>query len=64
MNSSELIDRIFEGVLDVSELSEEHFSEEVDLDLPPVSILSPLTKSADLQAAISPLVSLKLPKNV
>ncbi|XP_077310177.1 anillin-like isoform X2 [Lithobates pipiens] len=57
MNSSELIDRIFEGVLDVSELSEEHFSEEVDMDLPPVSILSPLTKSADLQAAISPLGS-------
>ncbi|XP_073461689.1 anillin-like isoform X1 [Aquarana catesbeiana] len=57
MNSSELIDRIFEGVLDVSELSEEHLSEEVDLDLPPVSILSPLTKSADLQAAISPLGS-------
>ncbi|XP_040185161.1 anillin-like isoform X2 [Rana temporaria] len=55
MNSSELIDRIFEGVLDVSELSEEHFSDEVDL--PPVSILSPLTKSADLQAAISPLGS-------
>nr|DBA16664.1 TPA: hypothetical protein GDO54_002215 [Pyxicephalus adspersus] len=57
MNSSELIDRIFEGVLDVSEGSEGHLSEEVDLDLPPVSFLSPLTKSIDLQAAISPLSS-------
>ncbi|KAM5125167.1 anillin-like, partial [Mantella aurantiaca] len=49
MNSSELIDRIFEGVLDVSEGS-------VDLD-PLGSLLSPLTKSVDLQAAISPLSS-------
>ncbi|XP_044126087.1 anillin-like isoform X1 [Bufo gargarizans] len=52
LNSSELIDRIFEGVLDVSEAAEEP-----DVDLPPVSILSPLTKSLDIQAAISPLSS-------
>ncbi|CAN2389321.1 Anillin, partial [Pristimantis euphronides] len=50
LNSSEIIDRIFEGVLDVSEAAE-------DVDLPPMSILSPLTKSLDLQAAISPLNS-------
>lgn len=55
MNSSELIDKIFEGVLDVSEV-EDHMSGELDLELPPVSFLSPLTKSLDLQAAISPLV--------
>ncbi|XP_071972999.1 anillin-like isoform X2 [Engystomops pustulosus] len=57
MNSSELIDRIFEGVLDVSEDAEEHLSSETEGDLPPMSILSPLTKSLDLQAAISPLNS-------
>ncbi|XP_066438338.1 anillin-like isoform X2 [Eleutherodactylus coqui] len=50
LNSSEVIDRIFEGVLNVSDASE-------DMDLPPVSILSPLTQSLDLQAAISPLNS-------
>lgn len=59
MNSSELIDKIFEGVLDVSEV-EDHMSGELDLELPPVSFLSPLTKSLALQAAISPLVSLAL----
>ncbi|KAM9290569.1 anillin-like, partial [Gastrophryne carolinensis] len=52
MNSSEIIDRIFEGVLDVSDVSQD-----LDMELPPVSILSPLTKSADLQAALSPLGS-------
>lgn len=57
MNSSELIDRIFEGVLDVSEDVEDHVSGELDMELPPVSFLSPLTKSLDLQAAISPLNS-------
>ncbi|XP_068117173.1 anillin-like isoform X1 [Hyperolius riggenbachi] len=57
MNSSELIDRIFEGVLDISEASEEQLSDYPDLELPPVSVLSPLTKSAVLQAAISPLNS-------
>ncbi|XP_056381289.1 anillin-like isoform X2 [Hyla sarda] len=55
LNSSELIDRIFEGVLDVSEAAEE--SDEVDVELPPVSMLSPLTKSLDFQSAISPLSS-------
>ncbi|XP_069822556.1 anillin-like isoform X2 [Dendropsophus ebraccatus] len=53
LNSSALIDRIFEGVLDVSEAAED--SGEVDVELPPVSILSPLTKSLELQSAISPL---------
>ncbi|KAG9474717.1 hypothetical protein GDO78_003270 [Eleutherodactylus coqui] len=50
LNSSEVIDSIFEGVLNVSDAAE-------DMDLPPVSILSPLTQSLDLQAAISPLNS-------
>lgn len=45
MNSSELIDRIFEGVLDVSD-----GSDEVDLDLPTVSILSPLVSLSLLKA--------------
>ncbi|XP_075704392.1 anillin-like isoform X2 [Rhinoderma darwinii] len=57
LNSSEIIDRIFAGVLDVSEAAEDHVSEELDLEPLPMSILSPLTKSLDLQAAISPLVS-------
>ncbi|XP_053558837.1 anillin [Bombina bombina] len=52
MDNSEFIDQLFEGVLDSSEGSEEN-----DLDLPPMSVLSPLTKSIDLQAAISPLNS-------
>ncbi|XP_053304399.1 anillin-like isoform X2 [Spea bombifrons] len=52
MDNSELIDRLFEGVLDSSSGSGED-----PLDLPPLSLLSPLTKSADLQAAISPLNS-------
>ncbi|XP_063293406.1 anillin-like isoform X2 [Pelobates fuscus] len=52
MDNSELINRLFEGVLDSSPGSTED-----PLDLPPVSLLSPLTKSADLQAAISPLNS-------
>ncbi|KAM8946028.1 anillin-like [Pelodytes ibericus] len=52
MDNSELIDRLFEGVLDSS-----NGSVEEQLELPPISLLSPLTKSADLQAAISPLNS-------
>ncbi|XP_075139514.1 anillin-like [Leptodactylus fuscus] len=57
MNSSEIIDKIFEGVLDVSEAAEDHSSGDPDVDLPPVSLLSPLTKSLDFQAAMSPLNS-------
>ncbi|KAM4017507.1 LOW QUALITY PROTEIN: anillin-like [Anomaloglossus baeobatrachus] len=53
LNSSQLIDKIFEGVLDGS--AED--LEMPDVELPPVSILSPLTKSLDLQAAFSPLTS-------
>ncbi|MEE6499636.1 hypothetical protein FKM82_003517 [Ascaphus truei] len=56
MDNSELIDRLFEGVLGSSESSGEEQSES-ELDLPPVSMLSPLTKSIDLQAAITPLNS-------
>ncbi|XP_073420337.1 anillin-like isoform X2 [Dendrobates tinctorius] len=55
LNSSELIDSIFEGVLNGSATAEE--LEAPDGELPPISILSPLTKSLDLQAAISPLTS-------
>ncbi|XP_077145143.1 anillin-like isoform X2 [Ranitomeya variabilis] len=55
LNSSELIDQIFEGVLNGSAAAED--LEAPDGELPPISILSPLTKSLDLQAAISPLVS-------
>ncbi|XP_073515981.1 anillin-like isoform X2 [Phyllobates terribilis] len=55
LNSSELIDRIFEGVLNGSAAAED--LEAPDVELPPMSILSPLTKSLALQAAISPLTS-------
>ncbi|KAM4722984.1 uncharacterized protein WCC33_009181 [Rhinophrynus dorsalis] len=58
MNSSELIDCLFQGVLDSSSGSaEEPIEREPEIELPPVSILSPLTKSIALQAAISPLSS-------
>ncbi|KAE8609311.1 hypothetical protein XENTR_v10011772 [Xenopus tropicalis] len=56
MDNSAFIDRLFEGVLDSSNGSVDDLSER-ELDLPPVSLLSPLTKSIDLQAAISPLSS-------
>ncbi|XP_041446208.1 anillin-like isoform X4 [Xenopus laevis] len=56
MDNSAFIDRLFEGVLDSSNESAYELSER-ELDLPPVSLLSPLTKSIALQAAISPLNS-------
>ncbi|XP_069595745.1 anillin-like isoform X2 [Ranitomeya imitator] len=55
LNSSELIDRIFEGVLNGSAAAED--LEAPDEELLPISVLSPLTKSLDLQAALGPLVS-------
>ncbi|KAM4605814.1 anillin-like isoform 2-T2 [Discoglossus pictus] len=55
MDNSELIDRLFEGVLNSSEGSEEERVDE--MDLPPVSVLSPLTKSIDMHVSLSPLNS-------
>ncbi|XP_075045564.1 anillin-like isoform X2 [Mixophyes fleayi] len=59
MNSSELIDHLFEDALEAGEYSDVLDADEdsEEIELPPVSILSPLTKSVDIQAAISPLNS-------
>ncbi|XP_063801854.1 anillin-like isoform X2 [Pseudophryne corroboree] len=70
INSSALIDHLFEAALDAGDCSDAldasgssaaldagDNSHELEMDLPPMSILSPLTKSADIQAALTPLNS-------
>ncbi|KAG8437246.1 hypothetical protein GDO86_008085 [Hymenochirus boettgeri] len=58
MDNSEFIDRLFKGVLDSSNGSIDELNErEAETDLPPVSVLSPLTSSIALKAAISPMHS-------
>ncbi|XP_069509931.1 anillin-like isoform X6 [Ambystoma mexicanum] len=64
MNSSALIDQIFNGVLDSedSEPSEPNLSshDRQQEDLPPLSVLSPLAKSINLESVVTPLNSVVL----
>ncbi|XP_029464620.1 anillin-like isoform X2 [Rhinatrema bivittatum] len=65
MNSSQIIDQIFEGMLDGSEGLGESLEQDQDipegnedeLDLLPISILSPLAKSVNLESITTPLNS-------